>query len=108
MVAINQWLTCFQDIAGVVLGTDAQELGRMRDTDEAGFDEVFQKANFRDFIFKIRAKKDVFNVSDNDSNAVDCLAASLVAYLHVCLFVFLRITKASYVMQTRKCVHTGR
>lgn len=59
----SHWITCFQDTATEVLGADAQELGSMRDTDEAAFDEVFQKANFRDFTFKIRAKMDTFNVS---------------------------------------------
>ena len=59
----SHWVTCFQDTATEVLGVDAQELGAMRDSDEAAFDEVFQKANFKDFTFKIRAKMDTFNVS---------------------------------------------
>lgn len=46
-----------------VLGTDAQQLGTMRTTDETAFDDVFQKAMLKDFTFKVRAKMDMFNVS---------------------------------------------
>lgn len=59
----SQWLTCFQDTATEVLGIDAEQLGVLRDTDEAAFDDVFQRANFKDFTFKVRAKMDMFNVS---------------------------------------------
>lgn len=59
----SHWLTCFQDTATEVLGTDAEQLGILRDSDEAAFDEVFQRANFKDFTFKVRAKMDMFNVS---------------------------------------------
>lgn len=41
----------------------AQELGQLRDTDDAAFDLVFQQANFKDFVFKARAKVDTYNVS---------------------------------------------
>lgn len=59
----SQWMTCFQETASEVLGVDSQQLGSMRDTDEAAYDDVFQKANFKDFVFKVRAKMDMFNVS---------------------------------------------
>lgn len=62
----SQWLTCFQDTGTEVLGVDAQQLGEMRDSDEAAFDEIFQKVNFRDFMFKIRAKMDTFNVGGDN------------------------------------------
>ena len=39
---------------------NAQELGEM---DENEYDQVFQRINFKEFVFKIRAKMDVFNVS---------------------------------------------
>jgi replication factor A1 len=56
-------VTCFQDTATEVLGVDAQELGVLRDTDEAAFDDVFHRANFKEFTFKVRSKMDMFNVS---------------------------------------------
>ena len=59
----SQWLSCFQETATEVLGTSAEELGRMKDTDESAFDGVFQQANFKEYIFKVRAKMDTFNVS---------------------------------------------
>ena len=43
----------------MILGVSAQELGEMTDND---YDQIFQKVNFKEFIFKIRAKMDVFNV----------------------------------------------
>ncbi|XP_051257649.1 replication protein A 70 kDa DNA-binding subunit isoform X2 [Dicentrarchus labrax] len=57
----NQWVTCFQETAEVLLGHSAETLGQLRDTDEAAFDEVFQKANFTTHIFKNRAKLETYN-----------------------------------------------
>ncbi|XP_070700384.1 replication protein A 70 kDa DNA-binding subunit-like [Pempheris klunzingeri] len=57
----NQWVTCFQETAEVLLGHSAETLGQLRDTDEAAFDEVFQKANFTTHIFKNRAKVETYN-----------------------------------------------
>ncbi|XP_022052739.2 replication protein A 70 kDa DNA-binding subunit-like isoform X1 [Acanthochromis polyacanthus] len=57
----NQWVTCFQETAEVLLGHSAEALGQLRDTDEDAFDEVFQKATFRTHIFKNRAKLETYN-----------------------------------------------
>ncbi|XP_043996851.1 replication protein A 70 kDa DNA-binding subunit-like [Gambusia affinis] len=57
----NQWVTCFQETAEVLLGRSAEELGQLRETDEAEFDEVFQKANFSTHIFKNRVKLETYN-----------------------------------------------
>ncbi|KAM4545166.1 replication protein A 70 kDa DNA-binding subunit-like isoform 2-T2 [Odontesthes bonariensis] len=57
----NQWVTCFQETAEVLLGQSAATLGRLRETDEAAFDEVFQKANFTTHIFKNRVKLETYN-----------------------------------------------
>uniref|UniRef100_A0A667X5B8 Replication protein A subunit n=1 Tax=Myripristis murdjan TaxID=586833 RepID=A0A667X5B8_9TELE len=57
----NQWVTCFQETAEVLLGHSAETLGQLRDTDEAAFDEVFQKANFTTHIFKNRMKLETYN-----------------------------------------------
>lgn len=57
----NQWVTCFQETAEVLLGHSAETLGQLRDTDEAAFDEVFQKANFTTHIFKNRVKLETYN-----------------------------------------------
>uniref|UniRef100_A0AAQ5ZBC9 Replication protein A subunit n=1 Tax=Amphiprion ocellaris TaxID=80972 RepID=A0AAQ5ZBC9_AMPOC len=57
----NQWVTCFQETAEVLLGHSAETLGQLRDTDEDALDEVFQKATFRTHIFKNRAKLETYN-----------------------------------------------
>uniref|UniRef100_A0A3B3Z7R9 Replication protein A subunit n=1 Tax=Periophthalmus magnuspinnatus TaxID=409849 RepID=A0A3B3Z7R9_9GOBI len=57
----NQWVTCFQETAEVLLGHSAQRLGRLRDTDEEAFNQVFQKANFTTHIFKNRVKLETYN-----------------------------------------------
>ncbi|XP_071381373.1 replication protein A 70 kDa DNA-binding subunit-like isoform X2 [Centroberyx affinis] len=57
----NQWVTCFQETAEVLLGHSAETLGQLREADDAVFDEVFQKANFTTHIFKIRMKLETYN-----------------------------------------------
>ncbi|KAM9333211.1 replication protein A 70 kDa DNA-binding subunit-like isoform 2-T2 [Pholidichthys leucotaenia] len=57
----NQWVTCFQETAEALLGHSAEALGHLRDTDEAAFNEVFQKANFTTHIFKNRVKLETYN-----------------------------------------------
>lgn len=57
----NQWVTCFQETAEVLLGHSAERLGQLRDTDEEAFEQVFQKANFSTHIFKNRVKLETYN-----------------------------------------------
>ncbi|XP_041656748.1 replication protein A 70 kDa DNA-binding subunit-like [Cheilinus undulatus] len=57
----NQWVTCFQETAEVLLGHSAEMLGQLRDTDEAAFDEVFQKANYTTHVFKNKVKLETYN-----------------------------------------------
>ena len=59
----NQWITCFQETGSEILGCSAQELGELREQNSPEYDSVFQRANFRDFIFRVRAKMDTYNVS---------------------------------------------
>ncbi|CAG5872957.1 unnamed protein product [Menidia menidia] len=60
-VGDNQWVTCFQETAETLLGQSAETLGRLRETDEAAFDEVFQRANFTTHIFRNRVKMETYN-----------------------------------------------
>ncbi|XP_020778616.2 replication protein A 70 kDa DNA-binding subunit-like isoform X2 [Boleophthalmus pectinirostris] len=57
----NQWVTCFQETAEALLGHSAQRLGRLRDTDEEAFNQVFQRATFTTHIFKNRVKLETYN-----------------------------------------------
>lgn len=59
----SQWVTCFQDTAVEILGCSAQELGDLRDQDSPDYNNAFQRANFKDYIFRVRAKMDNYNVS---------------------------------------------
>ncbi|KAL5477258.1 hypothetical protein EMCRGX_G024027 [Ephydatia muelleri] len=56
------WLSCFQDTATQILGgKSSQELGELKEQDEAAFDQAFQSAYFKKYIFKVRAKMDTYN-----------------------------------------------
>lgn len=57
----NQWVTCFQDSAECILGTKADELGQLKETDDARYNQVFDEANFKTYIFKLRAKVETYN-----------------------------------------------
>ncbi|KAM3875120.1 replication protein A 70 kDa DNA-binding subunit [Diretmus argenteus] len=57
----NQWVTCFQESAEAILGQNATYLGQLKDSDEAAFDEIFQRANFNTFVFRNRVKLETYN-----------------------------------------------
>lgn len=75
----SQWLTCFQDTGSEILGKSAQELGELRETDENGFDTVFQDANFKEFVFRIRAKMDTYN--DEQRLKCYCVGVAPINYV---------------------------
>ncbi|XP_011811697.1 PREDICTED: replication protein A 70 kDa DNA-binding subunit [Colobus angolensis palliatus] len=57
----NQWVTCFQESAEAILGQNAAYLGELKDKNEQAFEEVFQNANFRSFVFRVRVKVETYN-----------------------------------------------
>ncbi|XP_004857206.1 replication protein A 70 kDa DNA-binding subunit isoform X1 [Heterocephalus glaber] len=57
----NQWVTCFQESAEAILGQNTAYLGELKEKNEQAFEEVFQNANFRSFMFKIRVKLETYN-----------------------------------------------
>ncbi|VDN08702.1 unnamed protein product [Dibothriocephalus latus] len=58
----EQWITCFQETAEVLLGRTADDLGAMKDAqDESQLDGVFVAASFKSWIFRLRAKIENFN-----------------------------------------------
>uniref|UniRef100_A0A8C9R0A5 Replication protein A subunit n=1 Tax=Scleropages formosus TaxID=113540 RepID=A0A8C9R0A5_SCLFO len=66
----NQWVTCFQESAETILGQNAAYLGQLKDSvslcvsllqNEAAFEEVFQQANFKTYIFRNRVKLETYN-----------------------------------------------
>lgn len=70
----NQWMTCFQESGEALLGKNAEEIGRLRDTDEQAFDQMFTDANFRTYTFKIRAKMETYN--DETRLKCSCVSAT--------------------------------
>lgn len=57
----NQWVTCFQDTAEAILGRSGEELGQLKEQDENAFDRLFTEAAFKSYIFKMRAKIELYN-----------------------------------------------
>lgn len=55
----SQWFTAFNDVAENMLGKKAAELAEYKEMgNEQAFESVFQDANFKSYMFKIRAKAD--------------------------------------------------
>lgn len=55
----STWFTAFNDVAEQLLGKKASELADYKDMgNEAAFESVFQEANFKSYMFKLRAKAD--------------------------------------------------
>ncbi|XP_063719153.1 replication protein A 70 kDa DNA-binding subunit-like [Symsagittifera roscoffensis] len=65
----NLWVTLFNESAELVLATDINELGRLKQLENEGTDEsastqynkVFSEANFKSYLFKIRVKMESYN-----------------------------------------------
>lgn len=55
------WVTAFQDVAEKMIGSTSQDLGELRDSNEAAFDEKISAATFQSFLLKCRAKSDTWN-----------------------------------------------
>ncbi|KAK6183944.1 hypothetical protein SNE40_006506 [Patella caerulea] len=75
----NQWATCFQESAEMLLGEKADVIGNLREQDETKFDSLFQNALFKSFIFKLRAKVETYN-EENRLKTV-CLSATPVDWV---------------------------
>ncbi|KAI9227616.1 MAG: putative replication factor-A protein 1 [Piptocephalis tieghemiana] len=60
----QSWMQCFNDQATDILGISAGDLINTRDQEEGGleaYERVFQDATFKSFIFRCRAKQEVYN-----------------------------------------------
>ena len=66
-----------------VLGVSAEDLGKMKESDEQAFDNVLQQATFKEYVFRVRAKVDTYNVRTFSL----CLSLSLSLSLSVCVCV---------------------
>jgi len=57
----NSWLSCFNEAGAQILGVDASTLAQKKESDSVGFEQVFQDAIFKQFVFRIKAKKEMYN-----------------------------------------------
>jgi len=57
----SSWLSCFNDAGAEILGVDATILSQKKDNDPVAFEQVFQDAIFKQFVFRIKAKKENYN-----------------------------------------------
>ncbi|KAL9980927.1 hypothetical protein ACROYT_G009569 [Oculina patagonica] len=70
----NQWVTCFQETAEIILNTTAGNLGQLKDSgDEPAFDQVFLHSNFKTYTFRIRAKMETYN----DETRLKCTSVNV-------------------------------
>lgn len=59
----NRWATCFSDVAEQLLGKSANEIGYAIQENPESAEEIFSSINFKEFIFKLRTKIEIFGVS---------------------------------------------
>ncbi|KAF5306707.1 hypothetical protein FQR65_LT07262 [Abscondita terminalis] len=57
----NMWLSLFSSEAEKILGMSAQAVGEASENDPQGVATIADKAHFKQFIFKCRAKMDTYN-----------------------------------------------
>jgi len=75
----STWFTAFNDVAEQMLGKKASELADFKEMgNESAFESVFAEANFKSYLFKIRAKAD----NNMDEVRVRChvMAANPIDY----------------------------
>ncbi|KAL8562549.1 hypothetical protein ACOMHN_045814 [Nucella lapillus] len=75
----HQWVSCFQESAESLLNVKADDLGDMRQSDEASFEQVFQKAVFKEYIFRLRTKVETYNEESRLKTV--CVSATPVDYV---------------------------
>ncbi|EEQ86233.1 hypothetical protein RJZ56_004116 [Blastomyces dermatitidis] len=72
------WLSCFDEVGKLILGTSANELMELKENDERAYEELVQKANCRAWNFKCRAKMD--NFQDQQRVRYQVLSVSAIDY----------------------------
>jgi len=68
----NIWLTAFNEAAEKLLGCPATEAERLLNEDHEAYQKLFKDVQFRKFVFKIKAKADVWE--DQQRVRYDCVS----------------------------------
>jgi len=74
----NQWVTCFQEQGELMLGITSNELGKLKEGDEQGYEGALRKIYFKSYFMKMRVKNDRFN--DEDRTRVNVVNLSPVNF----------------------------
>jgi replication factor A1 len=59
----NRWVTMFTELAEQLLGKSSQDIGETLENNKDKGDAIFAAINFKEYIFKVRAKVEAFGVS---------------------------------------------
>lgn len=72
------WVTFFEDTAQTILGHNAEEMGDLMKRDEEAYNNILNKALFKTFTFKLRAKTETYN--DETRVKYSCVKVDNVKY----------------------------
>jgi len=74
----NRYVTVFTEVGEQLLGKTSQEVGEALDSGREAEESIFQKVNFKSFIFRLRTKVEHFG--DTPRNKITVLSASQINY----------------------------
>ncbi|CAG8835386.1 22736_t:CDS:2, partial [Racocetra persica] len=57
----NAWFQCFNEGAIAIMGREAKELLKLRDENVELYEECFDQACLNSFVFRCRAKTEIYN-----------------------------------------------
>jgi replication factor A1 len=60
----SRWITAFNEEAEKIIGMSAQELGELKENDKDAYLQKFGEANFKTFVFNLKARSEIFQVID--------------------------------------------
>lgn len=79
----SRWITAFNEDAEKILGMSAQELGELKENDNDAYMQKFGEASFKRFMFNLRAKSEVFQVSDSTFYRINIPLLLVLIYIIV-------------------------
>lgn len=59
----NTWVTLFQESAESVLEQTSETLDELKNTNPEAYQQVFQQATFKSYVFRMRVQLQSYNVS---------------------------------------------
>lgn len=90
----SRWITAFSEDAEKILGMSAQELGELKENDNEAYMQKFGDANFKRFMFNLRAKSEVFQVSNSTFYRISISLLLILIYI----IIFFLIPLITFIM----------